>query len=1116
MFQKNLSDLVKGIRNNKKNEEQYILQQIEEIKSEIKSTDLSRKTTALQKLTYLHMLGYDMSWAAFHVIEVMSSPRFDLRRIAYLAASQSFDENTDVLLLATQNFKKTLSSGDMYEVGMALNALSNIINTDLARDLASDVVVLLRTGKPYVRRRATLLMYKVFVKYPDALRPSFPNIREKLEDNDPGTVSASVNVVCELARRNPKNYLGLAPLLYRLLTTTNENNWMKIKIVKLFASLTPIEPRLGKKLVEPMTSIINSTPAKSLLYECLNTVTTGMLDHVSVVRLAVDKLKTFVMDPDQNLKYLGLLGLNNVLKRYPKIIADLKEVILDCMKSDDITIRYRAVDLLAGVISKKNIKDIVKKLMRHAMSNEGPYRDYIIEKILESCKYDNYKHISNFQWYISTLVQISDLPSLPHGQEIASQLMDVVIRVQGIRPFGVKRMISLLNSSNLINENFDISNMHQVLYAAAWLVGEFVKHLDDPQEAIPSLLQPRAVYLPGTVQSTYIQSVLKVYAALAKPESSGSDDLVDTDNKDDFMNNISGGSQDSSKLQKTRNTIREGLDPFIKSFDVEVQERAATALKILDLHEELLELGTDIGPEINGLFDEELNPVKANTQRKVPKPQELDLDEWIYEPYDNDDTESLGSDLSFSYADGADVISPVESYQNADYHQNYLERKKSDIYYLSGSANGSPTHRGSKPSKKSRKDRKKDRKKGKKGQKKKSKKKQPIEAEPQPESDVPMEVSAVEDAPEGALPDSDEEKKEEEFDELGNVDLRAPLKEEEKLPTLQEYKRETAESVAEKINAEKRKERKQKRKAKKKATNEVKEPSKKGKKKRDKKSKKENQEDQLLDLMDENQDKSSKDKNATASNSKKSSSSKKRRSKKDEATIKPKKVCSDDNVTVACDLQSAKAAAAREIELPFVFRNSGSKKITSVSIDVKDSISTKMMRQDQGPVTHKVKIAPNNSSNVAIRLKVNNITQEQKITGTLKYSMGKNFTSDNIKFRVSLPCYIFMTPAKISSEQITEHISSGSLSFSSSGQIDFKTTKSFEQAANIMASLLRLRLIEVIENTATMYGRSVQDHHVFVLCKNVSKMQMSMDIRSSSDTLASSLVTEATQYFKRH
>lgn len=40
--------------------------------------------------------------------------------------------------------------------------------------------------KPYIRKKAVLIMYKVFLKYPESLRPAFPRLKEKLEDPDSG------------------------------------------------------------------------------------------------------------------------------------------------------------------------------------------------------------------------------------------------------------------------------------------------------------------------------------------------------------------------------------------------------------------------------------------------------------------------------------------------------------------------------------------------------------------------------------------------------------------------------------------------------------------------------------------------------------------------------------------------------------------------------------------------------------------------------------------------------------------------------------------------------------------------------------------------------------------
>ena len=68
------------------------------------------KATALLKLIYLEMFGHDMSWASFHVLEVMSSPKYLQKRVGYLGAVQSFRPETEVLMLATNLLKKVNGS----------------------------------------------------------------------------------------------------------------------------------------------------------------------------------------------------------------------------------------------------------------------------------------------------------------------------------------------------------------------------------------------------------------------------------------------------------------------------------------------------------------------------------------------------------------------------------------------------------------------------------------------------------------------------------------------------------------------------------------------------------------------------------------------------------------------------------------------------------------------------------------------------------------------------------------------------------------------------------------------------------------------------------------------
>ncbi|KAG8431159.1 hypothetical protein GDO86_019336 [Hymenochirus boettgeri] len=625
MFDKNLQDLVRGIRNHKEDEAKYISHCIDEIKQELKQDNIAVKANAVCKLTYLQMLGYDISWAAFNIIEVMSASKFTFKRIGYLAASQCFHEGTDVIMLTTNQIRKDLSSPNQYDTGVALTGLSCFVTPDLARDLANDIMTLMSHTKPYIRKKSVLIMYKVFLKYPESLRPAFPRLKEKLEDPDPGVQSAAVNVICELARRNPKNYLSLAPLFFKLMTSST-NNWVLIKIIKLFGALTPLEPRLGKKLIEPLTNLIHSTSAMSLLYECVNTViavlislSSGMPNHSASIQLCVQKLRILIEDSDQNLKYLGLLAMSKILKTHPKSVQSHKDLILQCLDDKDESIRLRALDLLYGMVSKKNLMEIVKKLMIHVDKAEGTaYRDELLTKIIDICSQSNYQYITNFEWYISILVELTRLEGTRHGHLIAAQMLDVAIRVKAIRKFAVSQMAMLLDNAHLLASNTQRNGICEVLYAAAWICGEFAEHLLEPHQTLEAMLRPKVTTLPGHIQSVYVQNVVKLYSCiLQRKELEGENEAA----------------------QEITQLMIERLPQFVQSADLEVQERASCILQLIKYIQKLQAKEVPVAEEVIALFAGELNPVAPKAQKKVPVPEGLDLDAWINEPPSDSESE---------------------------------------------------------------------------------------------------------------------------------------------------------------------------------------------------------------------------------------------------------------------------------------------------------------------------------------------------------------------------------------------------------------------------------------------------------------------------------------------
>ncbi|KAI9814755.1 MAG: AP-3 complex subunit delta [Pycnora praestabilis] len=420
-----------------------------------------------------------MSWASFHVLEVMSSAKYLQKRVGYLGAVQSFRPDTEVLMLATNLLKKDLTSPLAPFMSLPLITIPHIITPSFALSLLSDLLPRISHSQPAIRKKTIVNLYRLALVYPETLRVAWPKIKERLmdENEDSSVTAAIINVVCELGWRRPQDFLPLAPRLFDLLVDGG-NNWMAIKIIKLFATLTPLEPRLIRKLLPPLTNIIRTTPAMSLLYECINgLIQGGILESADgtdegedIASLCVSKLRgMIVLEGDSNLKYVALLAFNRIVVSHPHLVSVHQDVILDCIDDADISIRLRALDLVVGMVNSDNIMSVVGRLMRQLRNSpiaspvddsfndrgmhngvepaadsddEDPeerlkpaekipdqppplpidYRIGVIRRILEMCSRDTYTNIIDFEWYVDVLVQLARYIPAPQSGSMSMEL----------------------------------------------------------------------------------------------------------------------------------------------------------------------------------------------------------------------------------------------------------------------------------------------------------------------------------------------------------------------------------------------------------------------------------------------------------------------------------------------------------------------------------------------------------------------------------------------------------------------------------------------------------------------------------------------------------------------
>ena len=88
------------------------------------------KAQAVRKLTYLQMLGYDVSWRRLPSWSDVATG-LPIKELVIWRPASASAKTTDVVLLTTNLLKKEFQSTSQYEVGLAVNCLANIVTRDL-------------------------------------------------------------------------------------------------------------------------------------------------------------------------------------------------------------------------------------------------------------------------------------------------------------------------------------------------------------------------------------------------------------------------------------------------------------------------------------------------------------------------------------------------------------------------------------------------------------------------------------------------------------------------------------------------------------------------------------------------------------------------------------------------------------------------------------------------------------------------------------------------------------------------------------------------------------------------------------------------------------------------
>ena len=104
------------------------------------------------------------------------------------------------------------------------------------------------------------------------------------------------------------------------------------------------------------------------------------------------------------------------------------------------------------------------------------YRTTLANRILSLCSADLYSNVSDFEWFVSVLIDLAYIARAPVGKTIREHLIDIAVRVKQVRRYAVQISMRILADDAFVNGSVsdgEGSGCQEVLYAAAWICGEY-------------------------------------------------------------------------------------------------------------------------------------------------------------------------------------------------------------------------------------------------------------------------------------------------------------------------------------------------------------------------------------------------------------------------------------------------------------------------------------------------------------------------------------------------------------------------------------------------------------------------------------------------------------------
>ncbi|CAI2164575.1 11301_t:CDS:10 [Funneliformis geosporum] len=525
-----LKDLIKAIRACKTaaDERAVIQKESAAIRTSFREENNDARHSNVAKLLYIHMLGYPAHFGQIECLKLVASNRFADKRLGYLGIMLLLDENQEVLTLVTNSLKNDMNHSNMYIVGLALCTLGNISSPEMARDLCAEVEKLLGSSNTYIRKKAALCAMRIIRKVPELQENFLPKAKALLSDRNHGVLLTATTLITEMCHRNSDTLITFrkaVPLLVRHLkslvsagfspehdVTGVTDPFLQVKILRLMRILGKGDAEASEAMNDILAQVATNTESSknvgnSILYETVLTIM-DIQSESGLRVLAINILGKFLTNRDNNIRYVALTTLNKTVSIDTNAVQRHRNIILDCLRDGDISIRRRALELSFALINETNVRVLTRELLAFLEVADNEFKQGMTTKICLAAD----RFAPNKRWHIDTVLRVLKLAGNYVREEILSNFIRLIAQTTELNAYTVQKLYAALKA--------DISQESLTL-AGVWVIGEYGDILIkggcfEEEELVKEVTEPDVIDLfESILAGPYANQITREYVLTA-------------------------------------------------------------------------------------------------------------------------------------------------------------------------------------------------------------------------------------------------------------------------------------------------------------------------------------------------------------------------------------------------------------------------------------------------------------------------------------------------------------------------------------------------------------------------------------------------------------------------